>query len=375
MCNGGTERVNHTLAQMLSCVVNEQQNDWDVHLTHVEFSYNNAVSAATGLAPNEIHLGHFPRFPIAVLEHSPLAGNQSLDRDQLAYCDLVKERQLRAYRLVREHHAIVTSRLARSNEKLLDTFHKRPRYAVGDWAWVYSPEATLRKGSSPRTNASPLVSKLSFNWTGPFKVLQVGPASYAPDGRPVGDKLLYLDMPSSNRGLETKPRVSVMRCKPCTNPHDDRDRPVHLPSGLTSYVLTHSALKSPPFHATAMDVESDNRMERVELDTISAHRFVRDRGGKIAVMYEVRWKGFARTSWEREADLFNFRTAVLHYWAGRPVQRGASNQKYLWWRVLAASLHRARGERFIAAGYRLVPPNVYRRVFASSPKDLKGAYF
>ena len=126
-----------------------------------------------------------------------------------------------------------------------------------------------------------------------------------------------------------------------------------------------------------MDVESDDRMERIELDTISAHRFVRDRGGKIAVMYEVRWKGFARTSWEREADLFNFRTAVLHYWAGRPVQRGASNQKYLRWRVLAASreLHRARGERFIAAGYRLVPPNVYRRVFASSPKDLKGAYF
>ena len=46
--NGGTERVNHTMAQMLSMVVNEQQHDWDVHLPHVAFAYNNSVGAATG---------------------------------------------------------------------------------------------------------------------------------------------------------------------------------------------------------------------------------------------------------------------------------------------------------------------------------------
>ncbi|CAB1106763.1 unnamed protein product [Ectocarpus sp. CCAP 1310/34] len=36
--NGGTERVNHTMAQMLAVVFNEQQNDWDIHLPHVEFA-------------------------------------------------------------------------------------------------------------------------------------------------------------------------------------------------------------------------------------------------------------------------------------------------------------------------------------------------
>ena len=377
MCNGGTERVNHTLAQMLSSVVNDQQNDWDVHLPHIEFAYNNSVSAATGLAPNEIHIGHLPRFPIAILEHSTLAGNQSLDRDQLAYCDLVKDRQRRAYQLVREHDAIMFSRLARSNAKLLDTFHKRPRYTIGDWVWVYNPEATLRQGYSRRVNDSPLMSKLSLNWTGPFKVLRVGPSPSAPDGRPVGDKLLFLDLPSSNRGSESKPRVSVMRCKPCTNPHDDRDRPVHLPSGLTSYVLTQFASKSPPFHATAMDVECDDRMELVDLDTISAHRFVRGRGGKLAVMYKTRWKGFTRSSWEREADLAHFRPAILQYWATCPDQHGASNNKYLRMRVHAAlrELERERGKRFITSGYQLVPPAVYKTVFASSPQRLKGAYF
>ena len=50
--NGGIERVNHTtMAQMLAMVDNERQDDWDIHLPHVEFAYNNSVSAATGFLP------------------------------------------------------------------------------------------------------------------------------------------------------------------------------------------------------------------------------------------------------------------------------------------------------------------------------------
>ena len=49
--NGGEEHANHTMVQMLAMVCNEHQNDWDVHLPHVEYAYNNSVSAATGLAP------------------------------------------------------------------------------------------------------------------------------------------------------------------------------------------------------------------------------------------------------------------------------------------------------------------------------------
>ena len=122
--NGGVERVNHTMAQMLAMVCNEHQNDWDVHLPHVEYAYNNSVSAATGLAPNKVH----------------------------------KE-------------------------------------------------------------------QLSLNWTGPFKILAVGPSSAAdtPDGHPLGDKLLYLDLPSNLSGPAVKPRVTVARCKPCANPYDAAD--------------------------------------------------------------------------------------------------------------------------------------------------------
>ena len=51
--------MNHTMAQMLAMVVNEGQDDWDLQLPHVEFAYNNPVSAATGLALNEGHMVDF----------------------------------------------------------------------------------------------------------------------------------------------------------------------------------------------------------------------------------------------------------------------------------------------------------------------------
>ena len=37
--NAGVERVNHTIAQTLAMVVNERQNDWNLHLPHSEFAY------------------------------------------------------------------------------------------------------------------------------------------------------------------------------------------------------------------------------------------------------------------------------------------------------------------------------------------------
>ena len=60
--NGGVERVKHTMALMLAMSGNEQQTDWDIQLPHVESSYNNSVSAATGLAPNGVF---GPPLPIA----------------------------------------------------------------------------------------------------------------------------------------------------------------------------------------------------------------------------------------------------------------------------------------------------------------------
>ena len=68
--NGGVDRLNHTMALMLAMVVNELQNIWDVQLPHVESACNNSVKAATGLTPNEVHMGRLPRLPLTIFDLS-----------------------------------------------------------------------------------------------------------------------------------------------------------------------------------------------------------------------------------------------------------------------------------------------------------------
>ena len=116
--------------------------------------------------------------------------------------------------------------------------------------------ATIRQGARKDTDNKVLKEKLSLSWTGPFKILAVGPspATETPDHRPLGLKLLYLDLPSHLSGPAAKPRVTVARCKPCVNPYDVDDIPKYLPVGLTQYVLYAFAHKSPPDHVTTDDV-------------------------------------------------------------------------------------------------------------------------
>ena len=50
--------------------------------------------------------------------------------------------------------------------------------------WVYNTAATIRQGAKTDTDAKILKIELSLNWTGPYKVLAVGPCTPAdtPDG-------------------------------------------------------------------------------------------------------------------------------------------------------------------------------------------------
>ena len=90
------------MAQMLATVTNERQTDWDLHLPLVQMNYNNSVNVATGLAPNEVHIGRMPRLPLTVFDRKPPGGYQSLDRDIAEYHVSVSNRLHLAYEVVRE---------------------------------------------------------------------------------------------------------------------------------------------------------------------------------------------------------------------------------------------------------------------------------
>ena len=156
-----------------------------------------------------------------------IGGHQSLNRDQLAYIDLATARQQRAYRAVRELHAVYVSHLDRRNASIMDAIRLSPPFSVGGWAWIYNTAATIRQGDKKGTGATALKTKLPFKWIGPFKILAVGPApaSAVPDGRPLHDKILYFDLPSDMPGRDFMHHVSVLCHKPCRNPDDIDDLP------------------------------------------------------------------------------------------------------------------------------------------------------
>ena len=87
---------------------------------------------------------------------------------------------------------------------------------------MYNSASTIRQGVNANTDAKILKAKLALNWTVPYKVLAVGPCSSAetPDGSPLGDNLLYLDLPSDLPGSDARRRVAIERCKPCANPRE-----------------------------------------------------------------------------------------------------------------------------------------------------------
>ena len=189
------------------------------------------------------------------------------------------------YLVCKKQHRLTVSRINRRNSALSDALHHTPTYKMGDWVWIYYLASTITQG--PKV-------KLSLNWTGPFKILEVGPAASAPDKRRLADKvLLYLNLPSDMPGASAKPRVTVERCKPCTG-HT-------MPTARSFHQLDYRALcpQQTPQQVTSLPVlDSDVRIEdqRLEVEKITGHQSVRARGGIIAVLYETHWKGLLRTS-------------------------------------------------------------------------------
>ena len=181
-----------------------------LQLPHVELAYNNSVRAATGLAPNEVHMGNFPRLPLTIFR-TGVFSHQSLAHDCLAYSDLATDRQQRAYDIVREHHGVTVSRVERRNSALSDALHAVPKFTAGGWVWMYNTSATIRQGANTDTDAEILKAKFSLDRTGPHKVLAVDPCTPAdtPDGSPSGDKRLCLDLPSDMPDADAR---GAVRC-------------------------------------------------------------------------------------------------------------------------------------------------------------------
>ena len=361
--NGMVERLNHTLCQMLSHMMADDQANWDEMLPHAVAAHNNNVCRGTGLAPNLVHIGRYPRLPMTILERKGVSGNQGLKQDQLDYLDLVRDRQTKAYDLVRQEDLITKAKHEKNNDALVSIVGKRPVIEKDDWVLVYDDKSTISGGgehvlkSREDTRGSrsfALIAKLALNWTGPYKVLVTGPGE-TEDGRKVGPKLLLLDISEDEPGNNINPRVSVYRCKKCYNPREGMDMPRFLPWDLSKYVLNQYSELAPPFHLTVEDVAEELDTKELKPFKISRHRVCRGISGKSAVHYYTHWTGLDKCTWEHEVELEQYGDVVLKYWADQPEQASGGNLMYRRYRVQIAkrAIARKKGERHVPTGYKL----------------------
>ena len=336
-----------------------------------KYAFNNSVSAATGLAPHEVHIGRLPRPPSPSLIDRTVMPIRPSTATNLPIVTSLASVNNGPTNLCENSTALTVARVNGRNSALSDALLHLPKYIAGEWVWVYNTAATIRQGLRKGADDKVLKEKLSLNWTGPFKIA-VDPSSAAdtPDGRPLGDKLPYLDLPSNFSGPAAKPRVIVARCKPCTNLYDADNIPRHLPAGLTQHALHAFATKSPPHHITAHDASTSPIL--IDVAKITGHKCVRGRGGAIAVLYGTHWNDILRPTWERELDLEAFRHLILAYWANGPDHHQPNTRQYQQLRINAAAreIARAKGERHLPGSYRLVTNDVYRTRFLSAPLPL-----
>ena len=324
----------------------------------IVYAHNSHISKATGLAPNEVHIGRYPRLPMTSLSsHKQIKGVQSLKQDELDNLQLMKDKQQAAYRLVIDSDRLTKEKHRENNSKIDDTMHKRPMYEVGQWVWVYDVQHTLSTAtgqtSLDREAIEELIKeKLANKWMGPSTILGVGPCKVGQ--KVVGSKLLYLDMPHDN---QTNPRVSILRCKRCFQPYEKGNKPSFMPWEICSYVLNKFAELAPPFYLTTEDVDIELDTQRAQPLKIKAHRLNRGPGGTLNVQFETVWKGHEMSTWEDETSMAQYDGAIKRkYWCSDGInQVGADNRRFRTYQRLSAlrAEHRSRSTIFCPPGYAL----------------------
>lgn len=158
--DGQTERANRTIQQIMRCMLAAselEEQEWDEWLPAVEFSYNNAKHASTGMSPFYLNSGQHPRTPASLLANSldsvknVPAALSWLERLQTQL--QVAQKHVQEAKVQQQHYA--------------DRRRADANFEVDQWVKV-------SKAAFSSTDFSAVSSKkLSPKFYGPFKVARV----------------------------------------------------------------------------------------------------------------------------------------------------------------------------------------------------------
>jgi Chromo (CHRromatin Organisation MOdifier) domain len=147
---------------MLRAYVNPHHNDWDQHLTAVEFAYNNSKQASTGYTPFQLNYGQHPHIPatLAVPEgDEPVRSyNDAAQTMMQSIADQLK-------------HARTSLESAQERQTLYANTKRREHlFTAGDQVLI---KGTFLSNLPSVVAAEGSTQKLAARGWGPFKVLEV----------------------------------------------------------------------------------------------------------------------------------------------------------------------------------------------------------
>ena len=151
--DGLVERLNKTLATMLSNFVNANQSDWDILLPYVMMAYRGSVQSSTKYTPYEAVMGQQIVLPVDVLMDQCREGYPTVDE----YVHNVRER-LRTVGAAIQRHQQVASQ---SQKEFYDLRVSHQYYEPGERVWVR--DKRRRRGQCP---------KLMKRFAGPYVVTE-----------------------------------------------------------------------------------------------------------------------------------------------------------------------------------------------------------
>lgn len=249
--DGQTERANRTLEEMIRAYVNSCHDDWDMHLSALEFAYNNSVNPSTGFSPFFLNYGRHPATPLAL-------SNPNVASPNPAAATFVRQ--------LHEDSEVAAANVAKAQQvqkQNADKLRRDVKFAVDDQVMVSTADINFKtRGQS---------KKLLAKFIGPFRITRV-----------VNDNAYELALPSQFSRLH--PVFNISRLRPY-KANDDNSFP------------GREVLNRPP---PQLEDEEDG----YEVETIIDKMRTRKRRG-FTTWYLVKWRGYPESdaTWKQAAWL------------------------------------------------------------------------
>jgi len=152
--NGVTERMNRSIADMLSMYCVSSQKRWDRVLPQIMMAYRSSVHASTGQSPNKMVFGREITLPLTAVIGMP-SSDEPVSVDQ--HVQQLQDRLCRAHQIARD----VLKKKANYRKHYYDQKSKERSMAEKDLVWLFAP--TRKVG---------VCTKLSPRWVGPCLIVR-----------------------------------------------------------------------------------------------------------------------------------------------------------------------------------------------------------